>query len=347
MDTNSTQNADDSTHILIIFLRTMFLIFCAFMTISGNILSIVVLYRLRSVSEVTKIFLLSLAFADLFVGLLNDLFSIIPGIISSWPYGDGLCMVIGLSGSIFCGVSLLSLLSVSVDRYIAISKPLHYILLVTKKRALFAVAFIWIFTFILVTLSSILKGKQSVFYNPNLCTCMVAWGDVKFKTFNIITLFAFIMVPGLLMILLYIRLFFISRKHIRKIEELTVSSNNGIPIVSKKEWKAIKTLFIVTGAFNIAWLPFLIVHSYMAITNNTVNDGALFFILWLALSNSWWNSLIYSATNRAYRKCALQVMKSMLPCYKNDVQRFNGDSDTNTNSLNHRQQVVNTTAQTF
>ncbi|XP_071951790.1 histamine H2 receptor-like [Antedon mediterranea] len=305
------------------------------MTISGNILNIVVLYRLRSVSEVAKIFLLSLTFADLFLGLLN-LFSIIPAIISSWPYGGGLCMAIGLSGSIFCGVSLLSLLSVSIDRYIAISNPLHYILLVTKKRALFAVTSIWIFTFILVTLASILEGKQFVIYKRDLCTCIVAFGDLQFKIFIIITLFAFIMVPGLLMILLYIRLFFISRKHIRQITELTVSSNNGIPIVSKKEWKAIKTLFIVTGAFNIAWLPFLIVHSYMAITNNTVNDGALFFILWLALSNSWWNSLIYSATNHAYRKNALQVMKSMLPCYKNHVHPINIDSDTNTFSLTQR-----------
>ncbi|XP_033103254.1 histamine H2 receptor-like [Anneissia japonica] len=326
---NDTGVSEGSPHVLIIALRTLFLILCAFLTIGGNILSILVLNRLKSMSEVPKIFLLSLAFTDLCMGLLNDLFSIIPGITSSWPYGDAFCKVIGISGSIFCGVSLLSLMSVSVDRYIAISKPLHYIQLVTRPRALCVVTTIWISTCILVTLSSILKGDGSVIYNPRLCTCMVAWGDTEFKTFNLITLFAFIMVPAIGMLLLYIRLFFISRRHIRKITE--VSTGNP-PVISRHERKAIKTLFIVTGAFNVAWLPFLIAHSYLAISGKVIDDRLLFFVLWLAISNSWWNVLIYSVTNRAYRNTASAFLISLLPGSRNIVQRFNGDpEDTNTN----------------
>ncbi|XP_071951778.1 octopamine receptor beta-1R-like [Antedon mediterranea] len=317
METNYTDTAA-SPHIAIMFLRTFAITVCTCLVIGGNIISIIVLRRLKTLPDVTKIFLLSLALVDLFTGMFNTIFSIIPSITLSWPYGDAMCKAISLSSSMFYGISLFSLLAISVDRYIAISKPLHYPLVATRQRAICVVISTWFVTFVIAVASLFYKEGQFA-YNPNFCNCIIQWGDPDFKSWNLTVMFAFILIPSTGMLLLYTRLFFVSRAHVRRISD-TLKSHPGTGI-SRNDLKALKTMFIITGAFNIAWLPFLIAHSYMTITGKHINNTLEFFIIYLLILNSWWNVVIYTVTNRTYRQAVGGIFKSLFPCYfKNRAQ---------------------------
>ena len=64
---------------------------------------------------------------------------------------------------------------------------------------------------------------------------------------------------------------------------------------TSQNYKALKTLAIIVGAFYFAWLPFVIEHLVKAIKGSLedVPEWLEVAIFVLAISNSFWNPIIY------------------------------------------------------
>lgn len=77
-------------------------------------------------NEVIDYYLLSLSAADLLCGLLVVPLSVYPAIIRDWPYGDLLCRLTGYLEVTLWAVSVYTFMWISVDRYLAVRKPLRY-----------------------------------------------------------------------------------------------------------------------------------------------------------------------------------------------------------------------------
>lgn len=77
-------------------------------------------------SEVINYYLLSLAAADLLCGALVVPLSAYPALTGRWPYGDVLCRLIGYLEVTLWAVSVYTFMWISVDRYLAVRKPLRY-----------------------------------------------------------------------------------------------------------------------------------------------------------------------------------------------------------------------------
>ena len=84
-----------------------------------------------------KTLLLSLAFSDFGVGLFAQ------------PFQTSLAVtlnrIMNISGSVFSTISFLGVVAVSVDRFLAVQLHLRYQELVTHKRVVVVVIFIWVF----------------------------------------------------------------------------------------------------------------------------------------------------------------------------------------------------------
>lgn len=94
--------------------------------------------------EVINCYLLSLAVADLLCGLLVVPLSVYPALVHSWVYGDIACRLLGYLEVTLWAVQVYTFMWMSVDRYLAVRKPLRYETVQTKTRCQCWMAFTWI-----------------------------------------------------------------------------------------------------------------------------------------------------------------------------------------------------------
>ena len=115
---------------------------CAFF---GNLLVICAFCRTRRLQTVTNYFIASLAFADALVAI----FVLPLGIYyyqrnRSWKLGLILCDLWVSSDVLLCTSSILNLTCISVDRYMAITRPLTYTAYRSKFLARVMILLVWI-----------------------------------------------------------------------------------------------------------------------------------------------------------------------------------------------------------
>lgn len=101
-------------------------------------------YVVTAPGEVINCYLLSLAIADLLCGLLVVPLSVYPALVHSWVYGDIVCRLIGYLEVTLWAVQVYTFMWISVDRYLAVRKPLRYETVQTKTRCQCWMAFTWI-----------------------------------------------------------------------------------------------------------------------------------------------------------------------------------------------------------
>ncbi|KAL1266299.1 hypothetical protein QQF64_001974, partial [Cirrhinus molitorella] len=84
----------------------------------------------------TNLLILSLAVADLLVGLIVMPIEAIKLIETCWYFGDTFCRLFMLILGMLLSASLSSLVLIAVDRYVAVCHPLQYPQKITMTRML-------------------------------------------------------------------------------------------------------------------------------------------------------------------------------------------------------------------
>lgn len=155
------------------------------LTMAGNGFVIFVVCRNRSLRTKTNAFVVSLAVADFFVGLsaVPSLFfcQIASGCDSQGLLSDGIDYVRWL----FVYASMGNLCSLTLDRYMAIAKPLQYLLFMKRRRVIQIISLSWFIPVSLVVLVSslwyglkmpliiILSGWLSLIFQLLACAIVI------------------------------------------------------------------------------------------------------------------------------------------------------------------------------
>lgn len=287
--------------------------------IIGNTLAILVLTRKKLLRKRTSYFLLSLAVADMAVGIFS-VPTFIYQLICFWKgvfITDSTILKIVKSIDVFCGLaSTFTLTVIAMERFCAICLPLSH-RTASKKLYNLSISGVWILAALLSSLY--------FFHEYNLIPHEI------FFWFLIFTFFASV----LLMLLAYAAIWWKARNTQVNLREASLETSDAnednrlkrfLPIQQGKvrggkrltegERKLVVTVFIVTTVFIITWLPFHVVNMIVFLECKTFPcsaqpaSGVVYFCKLLHYTNSLLNPVIYSVRLRDFRRTLKKIISS-------------------------------------
>ncbi|XP_072300163.1 trace amine-associated receptor 13c-like [Eucyclogobius newberryi] len=267
-------------------------------TVALNLLVVISISHFRQLHTRTNFFLLSLAISDLLVGLVLMPVEIFY-IESCWNLGDIMCSVYYLIDYVITSASVANMVLISLDRYIAICDPLNYHTKVTINRAKLSILLCW---FLSIVYRMVIMHDQLAHPGmSNSCAgeCVVIINYIS----GAIDLICTFIIPILVIIALYLRVFVVAVSQARALRSQISSVNMpqiGNVTVKKKELKAARTLGIVVLVFLCCFCPYYVPS---LVGEETAVDAASVDIeIWLAHFNSCLNPVIYAFFYPWFRK---------------------------------------------
>ncbi|XP_064601028.1 tyramine/octopamine receptor-like [Liolophura sinensis] len=200
---STTLENDDTLAVTTVRLICVGFILCIIDVVAllGNVLVIVAVASTKRLKTVTNCFVVSLATADLLLSLSVMPLGIMVEMVGSWPLGAALCdMWISLD-VLLCTASILNLCCISLDRYLAISRPLLYATKRSKRLALLMIFVVWCAS-VIVTCPPIFGWKEHGRYeHSNQC------GLTKDPGYIIYSAMGSFFIPMLVMVFVYARIY--------------------------------------------------------------------------------------------------------------------------------------------
>ncbi len=276
----------------------------------GNLVVTVAVSTSSKLKTISNYFVFSLAVVDCVMGLAS-----LPGIYFLRILDEltVLCHVYFTIVLSVCFISVLHVLAINVDRYIAITRPLRYPSIVTHKKAIFVILFIWIFG----------SGSTGVCFRAGFIGISSNRCSPDYTpAFALVSLLGLFLVPFTATTILYIHIYRLTVKHIQTItflsEQAAVSKTpvestrttsgstslpqdgekriptpknpdsrcstpNDSPAMAKKSRKTLRVISIILCTLGISWGTFYTAVTVVAFNRNeiamsSVTTASFFYI---------------------------------------------------------------------
>ena len=291
-------------------LRATFSSITSVLSISSNAICLMVLPRVRNIPENNRLFLLSLTISGFGTGV-GAFIYIAPAAYGQWIYSDAFCVFVSVIMAVFSFVSIISLICLTVDKYIAIMKPLRYSQLITRRRVIAVIIVTWVLCAIDITCfySPIISGLPvSYRVSAAACTPELTSSDSLSFLHTILIGIITILLPLASISFIYIHLYRIIRKQIHELQSRLAQSQDDCNRKSTLtgEGKVIRLFAAITVTYIIVWTPYFIAITYTNITMNII-PWLDFMGNWLVISGSWCDAAILAGMSSAFRKVARMV----------------------------------------
>ena len=311
--------------------RKILLILISILIIVGNTLVLLATWRDRSLHQPNKYFVACLAVTDLLVGIFIG-----PAMV----YGLSLdkkslrdisihfCRFMVWIDYLAIAASVFTLMFISYDRYLKISKPLQYRSRMTTSKSFKIILIVWFISTALATYSATPdSGAAGILIvhtdycrtDNNTPSKKVAWRtSISANSFLLVTV----------MLTTYVRIFVVAHKRhkmLRNGELGGTSTGQNQRSVLRQDLKTVRML--------LCWLPRVISHLLLQYYRNLFysNSWSLGYryrktiftslVYLLALSSSLCNPIIYACLDQTYREAFKRLFKKMMCRTRSNTQQ--------------------------
>ncbi|XP_037403347.1 trace amine-associated receptor 6-like [Pygocentrus nattereri] len=262
----------------------------------------------------TNLLILSLAVADLLMGLFVMPVKIMQLSDSCWYLGKLACSASEIIIALSVLASLCNLVFIAVDRFIAVSDPLLYSSRITVCKMSIFIILVWslclLYLIIFFYFNDLLHPSQLSVRCDGECVVFLKY------SWLIVDLVFFFLAPCSIILVLYSIIFNIARRQAKAVRVIINITSHKVS--STSETKATKTLGIVVFVYLACWIPYY-VSSLSLESITTVSMGWTVFT-WILYINSSVNPLIYAIFYPWFRESTKYIISCQI--FKPSSSRF-------------------------
>ncbi|KAK5872130.1 hypothetical protein PBY51_012858 [Eleginops maclovinus] len=278
----------------------------------GNMLVILALWTSNSIQEPTFSLIVSLAVADFLVGCVAiPMAVVVDGQVPTSFHG---CLFISCVVVLLTLVSVLSLMAISVDRFLRVFIPLWYKRTVTQRYSCLVVAACW-----LVAIPLSFAPMLGWYNHHTLSASLNSTIICKFTTvmsMSYLVYFNFVLctlIPLLVMTGLYVYIFCTIRGSLR--DKPGHSAQNQCQKYLKKEKQLAGSLSLVLALFALSWLPIHIINCITYFNSKNVVPVVYIYVgIVLSHANSAVNPVVYAFKIQKIKTGYLNLWRQYISC---------------------------------
>lgn len=209
----------------------------SFITILGNLLVLISFRLNRQLRTISNYYLLSLAVADLILGMVSMNLYTANIIMGRWVLGHLACDLWLALDYVASNASVMNLLVISFDRYFSVTRPLTYRTKRTPRKAAALIALAWVVSFVLWA-PAILFWPHSKEELEDKVNCSIPFLSVPSLTFG--TAIAAFYLPVTIMIILYCRIYWEIENRAKGLAKFSgsVGSSQGSSVKVPNKWSS-------------------------------------------------------------------------------------------------------------
>ncbi|XP_039749013.1 cardioacceleratory peptide receptor-like [Pararge aegeria] len=270
--------------------------------VAGNATVVLALFLTKARKSRMNFFIMQLAIADLWVGLISVLPDLVHRITISWYAGSVMCKLMKYLQGVVTYSSTYVLVALSVDRCDAITHPMRFTGSWRRARALIVGA--WVLSFLFCMPMLILFDEANIQGTPQ---CWSSMNQLQWQIWMTTVFISLFVAPALTIAACYgvilIKIQQKSRRVLSKRAAARQSSDDldsrrasSRGIIPKAKIKTVKMTFVIVFVFVLCWSPYMIfdlLQVYGYVPNTQVNIAIASLIQSLAPLNSAANPVIY------------------------------------------------------
>ncbi|XP_056323260.1 trace amine-associated receptor 13c-like [Danio aesculapii] len=280
----------------------LFLSLLSAWTVFLNLLVIISISHFKKFHTPTNMIILSLAVADMLIGLIEMPVGAIKLTETCWYFGDTFCVLYLILIGLIFSASLGNLVLIAVDRYVAVCHPLLYPQKITITNMLKSICLSWLYYSAYNTAFVNNNGYFDTSHRTDVCYGECS--DMVSFSWIVIDLFMCFIFPCVIMITLYLRIFYVVHQQVKVINSLMKGGKCVTEGSSKRksESKAALTLGIIVLVYLLCYIPYYICS--LSVNSST----AITVLIWVAYANSGVNPLVYALFYPWFKKTVKHIL---------------------------------------
>ena len=309
---------DDDIMKYAIFQTVMYILYITIFTIGvvGNCLVCFIVFRKKTMRNVTNFFIVNLALSDILLCVISVPLTPIYFVMGRWAFGRILCKLLPMVQSVSVYISSFTLTSIAVDRYFVILFPFRKRL---DIRYCYTIIFLIWFTSIILTLPYGIFMDQEIIHGVYYCEEFWPTELIR-RIFGALTTILQFFIPFWIVLYCYVRIF--RRMNQRAMTRPGSRSANREEADRDKKRRMNRMLIAMVLIFGCLWSPLNIIN---LISDYHMHAGRwkyfnMFFFLThsMAMSTTCYNPFLYAYLNDAFRK----EFQTILPCCEERPDRM-------------------------